>query len=128
MSKFLLIPLVALALILGLGCAHGQASPADGHVTIAPGVNSGVIVTSVRCIRNQAGYCMFQANVMNGSKSQVRLEYKVQWLDEAGMEIESLVSTWQMLAVQAKETKGLSAVASSKDAVDFRFYVRPFGR
>ncbi len=121
--------LVATALmLLGIGCVHNPVPPVDARVTLAPGLGSSIYVTSVRCTRNQAGYCLFQANVVNNSRKMARVEYKVQWLDETGMEIESVVSTWQNMAVQPGEIKGLSAVAAGKEAVDFRFYVRPFRR
>lgn len=125
-KKFLMA--MALLMFLGIGCVHNPVPPADARVTLAPGLSSGIYVTSVRCMRNEAGYCLFQANVVNNSKRVARLEYKVQWLDETGMEIESAVSSWQSMAVLPREIKGLSAVAASKDAVDFRFYVRPYGR
>ena len=66
--------------------------------------------------------------MVNNSRKLAQVEYKVQWLDEAGMEIESVVSTWQNMAVQPGEIKGISAVAAGKEAVDFRFYLRPFKR
>ena len=115
-------------MLFALGCAHNQVSSADGRITLAPGLSSDIQVTGIRCVKNKDGYCMFRANVLNSAKKQARLEYKVQWLDGAGMEIESVVSTWQMIAVQPKEVRELSAVAASKDAADFRFYLRPFGR
>ena len=119
---------VSVLMFLVAGCVHTPVQPSDARVTLGPGLGSIVYVTSVRCARNQAGYCLFQANVVNNTNRQVRLEYKVQWLDEAGMEIESVLSTWQPLAVQPAEIKGLSAVSPVKEAVDFRFYARPFGR
>ncbi len=118
----------AVLMFFGIGCVHTPVPPSDARVTLAPGLGSSVYVTSVRCTRNQEGYCLFQANVVNNSRKIARLEYKVQWLDEAGLEIESVVSTWQSMAVQPGEIKGLGAVAASKDAADFRFYVRPYGR
>ena len=119
---------ITLLMFMGIGCVHNPVPPVDARVTLAPGIGSSVYVTSVRCTRNQAGYCLFQANVVNNSRKIARVEYKVQWLDEAGMEIESVVSTWQNMAIQPGEIKGLSAVAAGKEAVDFRFYLRPFRR
>ena len=117
---------VTVLMFLGIGCVHTTVPPVDARVTLAPNLGKSIHVTSVRCMRNQAGYCLFQANVVNNSRRMARLEYKVQWLDETGMEIESVVSTWQNMAVQPGEIKGLSAVASAKEAADFRFYLRPF--
>ena len=127
MQKMFLTAAVML-MFVGIGCVRNPVPPVDARVTIAPGLGSGILVTSVRCMRNEAGYCLFQANVVNNYTRVARLEYKVQWLDETGMEIESAVSSWQSMAVQPREIKGLSAVAASKDAVDFRFYLRPYRR
>ena len=126
MKKFLLS--VSLLMLLVSGCAHNPIPQADARVKLVGGLGSSVYVSDVLCVRNQAGYCLLQANMVNNSKKQARVEYKVQWLDGTGMEIESLVSTWQMIAVQPGEIKGLSAVAPNKEASDFRFYARPFGR
>ena len=115
---------VALLMFLGIGCVHKPVQPLDARITLSPDLYRCIHVTSVRCVRNQAGFCLFQANVVNNSRREVALEYKVQWLDEAGLEIESVLSTWQNMAVQPGEIKGLGAVAPSKDAVDFRCYIR----
>ena len=119
---------VMVLMFLGIGCVHTPVPPVDARVTLAPDLGSSIYLTSVRCTRNQAGYCLFQANVVNNSRKMAQVEYKLQWLDEAGMEIESVVSTWQNMAVQPGEIKGLGAVAPAKEAVDFRFYLRPFKR
>ena len=117
-----------LLVIACAGCVHTPEAPLDARVTLAPGLGRSIYVTSVRCVKGSSGFYNFQANVSNNARSQARLEYKVQWLDADGLEIESALSTWQIMAIQPMEIKGLSAVAPSQEAVDFRFYVRPFRR
>ena len=120
------IALVVLTMGLLLGCGGGRFL--DTNIIIGKDISRKVKVMDVRCVRNETGYCVAQANVHNISNREVTIEWKVQWLDANGVEIESLVSTWQKQAIPAQDIKGLRNVASSKDAVTMRFYVRKLTR
>ncbi len=127
MKKYLFLVSV---LMMGIitGCISTPVPPVDARITLAPDIGRTLNVTSVRCIKNESGYCTFQANVANVTNSQLRLEYKVQWLDGDGIEIDSVTSSWQIMAVQPMEIKGLRVTAASMEAADFRLYVRKFRR
>ncbi len=96
----------------------------DARVTVAENLGLDLFVSDVRCAKGKSDFYSFQANVVNNTRSTLNVEWKVQWLDADGMEIESLVSGWNRIGIAPKEMRGLSGTASSRDAVDMRFYVR----
>ena len=120
------VALVGLMMAMLLGCA--TAKFLDTNVIISNDISHKIKLMDVRCVRDETGYCVAQANVHNISSGEITIEWKVQWLDANGVEIESLVNTWQKQAIPAQDIKGLRNVAPSKDAVTMRFYVRRLKR
>jgi len=65
-----------------------------------------------------------QATVAN-LKNRVRtLNYKFEWIDNAGMAIDSPNETWKSIRFQGRETRAITTVAVSPRAVDFRLKFR----
>ena len=106
------------------GCVSAPLPPLDTRVTVAEDVRRNLYVTDVRCTKGNGEFYVFQANVVNNSRHDIALEYKVQWLDRDGIAIDSVVSGWQKALVAAKDIRGLKATAPRRDAADMRFYVR----
>lgn len=106
------------------GCVSAPMPPQDTRVTVAEDVRRDLYVTDVRCSKGNGEFYVFQANVVNNSRQELALEYKVQWLDRDGIAIDSIVSGWQKASVAAKDIRGLKATAPRRDAADMRFYVR----
>ncbi len=106
------------------GCVSAPLPPLDTRVTVAEDVRGDLYVTDVRCTKGNGEFYVFQANVVNNSRHDIALEYKVQWLDRDGIAIDSVVSGWQKALVAAKDIRGLKATAPRRDAADMRFYVR----
>ena len=106
------------------GCVSTPMPPQDTRVTVAEDVRRDLYVTDVRCSKGNGEFYVFQANVVNNSRQELALEYKVQWLDRDGIAIDSIVSGWQKVSVAAKDIRGLKATAPRRDAADMRFYVR----
>ena len=123
MKKLMMIVFAAAAASL-VGCVSVPVPPMDSRVTVAPNLGNKLYVTDVRCAKGSSEYLTFQANVVNNTRSELRVQWKVQWLDADGMEIESAVSTWNDVAVQPFDIKGLKGTAPRADAADMRFYVR----
>ena len=121
MRRFLMVGLLASACI---GCVSYHTPPMDRRVTVAPDLGTYIWVTDVRLAKGSSQHYTFQANVVNNTGGIVRMEYKVVWLDANGLEIPSVVSTWQPMSAAARDIVGLTATAPSPDAVDFRFYVK----
>ena len=99
-------------------------APADVRVTIAPDLFGDVVVTDVRCAKGGSQYLTLQANLVNNCSSPLAVDWKVQWLDADGVEIDSVVSTWNSRMLQPYELCGLKSTAPTPAAADMRFYVR----
>lgn len=119
------------ALLLGLaagiccaGCVSYHTPPMDRRVTVAPELGTAIWVTDVRLTRAQSQHLTMQANVVNNTSGVVQMEYKTVWLDAAGAQIDSIVSSWQPMSAAPRDVVGLTATAPGPEAVDFRFYVQ----
>ena len=130
MKKLMMAAVVAAACAL-TGCITPPqnnleaGAPADTRVTVAPDIGGDVVVTDVRCAKISGSSSLtFQANMVNNTGSQLVLEWRVQWLDKDGFEIDSVVSTWNARALQPYEICALKGVAPNSSAADMRFYVR----
>ena len=121
MKRMMLFSLLAVVFLLA-GC--GSTRVQDPRVIIDSSVSRYVDVNNVRCIRGESGFPVFHADVTNLYHKELAIEWKVQWLDINGIEIESAVSTWQKNAITSHDIKGIRNVASSKDAVTMRVYIR----
>lgn len=106
------------------GCVATNVPPADRRVTIAPDLGTKAYVTDVRCAKGSSVCYTFQANVVNNTSGALPVEWKVTWLDEDGIEIDSVVSHWQSRVLQPYEICALKGTAPTQKAVDMLFYVR----
>ena len=124
MRKSVKTMMIGVASAVLAGCVSTPMPPQDTRVTVAADVRRDLYVTDVRCSKGNGEFYVFQANVVNNSRQELALEYKVQWLDRDGIAIDSIVSGWQKASVAAKDIRGLKATAPRRDAADMRFYVR----
>ena len=108
---------------LMVGCVATYVPPMDRRVTIAENLGTSLFVTDVRCVKGSSQFYTFQANVVNNLSRELWVEYKVVWVNAAGMAIEPN-AVWRQTALQPKEIKALQATAPHADAVDMLFYVR----
>ncbi len=106
------------------GCVAYHTPPVDRRVTVSPDLGTAIWVTDVRLVKGVSSHYTMQANVVNNTEGDVRMEYRVDWLDATGAVIPSVVSIWQPMSAVAREVVPLQATAPSSDAVDFRFYVQ----
>ena len=120
--KKLLAFAMAVAAAAFSGCS--TLPPADTRVTIAADVAGDVVISDIRCPRNQAGFLTFQANVVNVRSGERGVEWKVAWLDADGVEIDTLLSSWNKVVLAPNEIRVLKATAPRPDAADMRFYLR----
>lgn len=107
------------------GCvSRAPVPPVDTRVTIAPGLGDDVQVIDVRAVRNAAGFMTMQANVVNDTDRPRPVDWKTVWLDGEGVEIDTLLSTWDGLMLNPMEIRGLKSTAPNPAAADFRLYLR----
>ena len=127
MKRFVIVAFVTVSGILA-GCISSPQNvcdaPQDVRVTISPDLSGKVVVTDVRCVKGGGQYLTLQANIVNNCNSPLAVDWKVQWLDADGVEIDSVVSTWNARMLQPYELCGLKATAPTTAAVDMRFYAR----
>ena len=124
MKKLSFVAILAVAAALLGGCVTETVRRVDPHVTLAGDVARRIYVTDVICARAQGGNLVLQANVVNQLSREIWIEYKVAWMDAAGVEIDSILSTWQRVAIPAHDLKSLKGIAPDLDAADARLYVR----
>lgn len=120
----LYMPIFAAIAAIMTGCVSTPIPPMDTRVTIAPNLGQKMYVTDVRCAKGNSDFLTLQVNAVNNTRSELRVQWKVVWLDSDGMEIDSLVSSWNSLALQPHEIRGLKGTAPRVDAADMRFYAR----
>ena len=127
MKKLVMAALAAAAGAMA-GCIsppqNNMDAPADTRVTVAPDICGDVVVTDVRCAKGGGLYLTFQANVANSCGRALPLEWKVQWLDADGVEIDSAACSWNARMLQPHEICGLKGTAPRADAADMRIYIR----
>ncbi len=116
--------LVAALAGLVAGCVSYHTPPIDRRVTVAPDLGTAVWVTDVRLAKGSSSHFTLQANVVNNTDGEVRMDYRVEWLDATGTVIPSVVSTWQPIAAAPRAVIPLQATAPAPEAVDFRLYVQ----
>ena len=109
---------------LSTGCVATNVPPPDRRVTIAADLGTKVYVTDVRCAKGKSDYATFQANIVNNTSGDLGVEWRVVWLDEDGMAIDSLASAWDKVMLAPGEIQALKSTSPRMDAADMRFYVR----
>lgn len=120
-KSLLALSLMAVGLLAG-GCKIYP--PMDPRVTLAENAVGDVYVADVRCEKTAGDILTYQVSVLNRTSRELWLDWKVVWLDAAGQEIESVVSTWNSLAVAPNDVKGLKGTAPRAGVADMRFYIR----
>ena len=123
MSRKTMMVLASAAMLFG-GCVATPHAPVDRRVTLSPEIGADVFVTDIRCDKGAGDFLTFQANVANNRDNPYPIQWKVQWFDAAGQEIESHVSSWDSLMLQPFEVRALKGTAPRAEAVDMRFYAR----
>lgn len=124
MAAAALLSVVGCVSVFLSGCVATNVPPVDRRVTIAPDLGTKVYVTDVRCAKGRSDYTTFQANVVNNTSSDLGVEWRVVWLDEDGITIDTLVSSWDKMMLAPNDIQALKSTAPRMDAVDMRFYLR----
>ena len=123
MNKLMVLLLATASIALG-GCIAYNTPPGDRRVTIAPDLGNDIVITDVRMARDESRHFVFQANIVNNTDSVKKLEYRVGWLGETGIEIQSIASNWRFKSLAPREIVPLKSVAPVEYAIDFMFHVQ----
>jgi uncharacterized protein YcfL len=129
-------------MMLALGCYK----PADSRIHLREGVRSdsldsnivtrpvahafsaligeGIVVDNAILRRNKAGLAELYINGHNDAYQTRRFRYRVEWLDESGLLIETKTSVWMPASAMGKSPFSFKVVAPRAEAVNFRMDTR----
>lgn len=133
----LLLATSATALVLfGAGCAtsvntvsrsESQASPsyvADQRVITDASLGRKVAIVSVNEAKVSGDLLKIQVTLENRSTKPQAFTYKFDWVASDGMELSAPTGGWKQIQLEGRETRAVSAVATSPKAVDFHLKLR----
>ncbi len=87
-------------------------------------IGEGIDLKDVKVFTNEAGFMEIQVTGYNRAIYTKRFDYKVEWLDKNGVEVDSKASVWRSVSAKSRTTFSFKTVAPSKDVVDFRMNTR----
>ena len=87
-------------------------------------IGEGIEITEAVTKRNDAGFLELHINGYNRSYKTKRFRYRVEWLDEGGLLIQSKTSVWLRTSAMGKSPFSFKAVAPTPKAVNFRMDTR----
>lgn len=87
-------------------------------------IGEGIEATDAVTRRNDAGFLELYINGYNKSVQTKRFRYRVEWLDEDGLMIETKTSVWQPMSAMGKSPFSIKVVAPRPQAVNFRMDTR----
>ena len=87
-------------------------------------IGEGIEITEAVMKRNDAGFLELHVNGYNRSYKTKRFRYRVEWLDENGLLIQSKTSVWLRASAMGKSPFSLKVVAPTPKAVNFRMDTR----
>ena len=83
-------------------------------------IGEGLEIDQAITKRSEAGFLELYIDGHNRSYSTRRFRYRVEWLDESGMKIETKTSVWLPASAMGKSPFSLKVVAPRVEAVNFR--------
>ncbi len=87
-------------------------------------IGEGIEVTQAVTKRNDAGFLELHVSGYNRSYKTKRFRYRVEWLDENGLLIQTKTSVWLPASAMGKSPFSLKVVAPRAEAVNFRMDTR----
>lgn len=115
--------LTLLFVFLLTSCA--TVRPADPRVTIIDNfLASDILVSNVSSVINRGDLLEIQVTGTNNTSSYKKLEYKIEWLDNNGFIIPTILSRWTEFPAFGKAEFRFKAVAPQTTATDFRILIR----
>ena len=87
-------------------------------------IGEGIEIKRAVTYKNKDGFMELEVSGYNRSFNPLRFEYKVEWLDSAGLVIDSTTSKWLLTSAAGKSDFAIKSVAPRTGAVDFRLNTR----
>lgn len=130
-------------LLVACGCTQSESDPRinlrEGvgsdtlgeNIVTRPIINAfsvltgeGIEVTEAVTRISNAGMLELYVTGYNNSTQTKRFQYRVEWLDEDGLPVETKTSTWLPMSATGRTTFSFKVVAPRAEAVDFRMDTR----
>jgi len=110
-------------MLLLTGCVTTR--PVDPRITIIDTfLTTDITITDVSSIVNNGGLIEIQVTGTNQTSFYKKFEYKINWLDQNGLIIPTILSRWTMFPAYEKSEFRFKAVAPKTTATDFRILIR----
>ena len=130
LARMFYVPLFA-AVTLLLGCqtvnrverAETRAEPIiidDKRINTDDTLRQRAAVIKLNEATVAHGLLKVQVEVQNRTNARQLINYRFDWIDASGMQIETPMSNWKAVSLAGQESKLISAVSPTPDAVDFR--------
>jgi uncharacterized protein YcfL len=87
-------------------------------------IGEGIEITEAVTRRNKAGILELYVSGFNRSYKTRRFKYRVEWLDENGLLIQTKTSVWLRTSAMGKSPFSFKVVAPTPKAVNFRMDTR----
>lgn len=87
-------------------------------------IGEGIVINEAVTRRNNAGLLELNIGGYNQSYKTKRFRYRVEWLDENGLLIETKTSVWLPMSAMGRSPFSFKVVAPRPEAVNFRMDTR----
>ena len=87
-------------------------------------IGEGIEIDQAVMRRNNAGVLELNVNGHNNSQFTKKFRYRVEWLDQDGVLIQTKTSVWLRMSAMGKSPFSFKVVAPRKEAVSFRMDTR----
>jgi uncharacterized protein YcfL len=87
-------------------------------------IGEGIEINEAVLRRNNAGFLELHVNGTNNSQHTKKFQYRVEWLDQDGLLIQTKTSVWLRMSAMGKSPFSFKVVAPRKEAVNFRIDTR----
>ena len=84
----------------------------------------GIDLKDVKVFRNDAGFMEIQVTGYNRAIYTKRFDYKVDWLDNNGVAVDSKAAVWMPVSAASRTEFYFKVVAPTKEVTDFRMNTR----
>lgn len=88
---------------------------------------SGVSISKVSSVRNDSDFLEVQVTGVNQTAFYKKLEYRIEWLDQNGLVIPTILSRWTEFPAFENTEFRFKAIAPKVTATDFRILIRKRG-
>lgn len=119
-----LLQLILCFMFVPIGCATVKPIM-DPRVTIIDHSLSGDLsIINVSSVVNKGGLMEVQVTGINKTSFYRKPEYKIEWLDQNGFKISTILSRWTEFPAYKKSAFRFKAIAPKPTATDFRILIR----